>query len=75
MTTSTADLELAELKQRIANVLELYKGGKPLFSRSSLEDLDRQLAENKEHVRLEDYEGNSKGFSSLKPPYWCADRT
>lgn len=58
--------------KRTKQILRSFAAGAPLFPRSLLEDLNRQLALGKNHVYINDFDNNRHEYS-LKAPAWCRD--
>ncbi|RAL11878.1 SRR1 family protein [Aspergillus homomorphus CBS 101889] len=57
---------------RLEHVVRLYNAGKPLFPRALLEDLDRQIEEGRDEIRIQDLDGVSSTYS-LTVPALCLD--
>lgn len=64
--------EAVDSKQAVERILASYAAGTPLFPRSLLEDLDRQLALNEDYVHIRDLDNVPQEYS-LKIPHWCID--
>jgi hypothetical protein len=61
------EAEMTKGSQRIEHILKSYAAGEPLFSRSLLEDLDRQLSLGKDCVHINDFDNIPQEYS-LKAP-------
>ncbi|PYH87873.1 hypothetical protein BO71DRAFT_392653 [Aspergillus ellipticus CBS 707.79] len=61
-----------KIRERLEHVVRLYNAGKPLFPRTLLEDLNRQIEEGKEEVRIEDLDDVPSTYS-LGVPALCSD--
>jgi hypothetical protein len=64
-------IQIEKAKLRTQKVVESYVAGKPLYSRTILEDLDHQISLNPSSVSIRDYHDNLKEYS-LKVPHWAS---
>ncbi|RAH48862.1 SRR1 family protein [Aspergillus brunneoviolaceus CBS 621.78] len=58
--------------KRLEHVVRLYNAGKPLFPRALLEDLDRQIEEGREEIRIKDFDDVVSTYSRSVPAV-CLD--
>ncbi|PYH43657.1 SRR1 family protein [Aspergillus saccharolyticus JOP 1030-1] len=58
--------------RRLEHVVRLYNAGKPLFPRALLEDLDRQIEEGREEIRIKDFDDVVSTYSRSVPAV-CLD--
>ncbi|RFU24346.1 hypothetical protein B7463_g11992, partial [Scytalidium lignicola] len=72
LVTEFYEVDIAQATSRIKYILETYAAGKQLFPRDLLQDLDRQISENKEHVYIKNFDGEAIKYS-LKVPDWFSD--
>jgi hypothetical protein len=59
--------ETYDVTSGVEFIVKAYAAGQPLFPRSLLEKLDRQLSEGQETVYIEDLEGKSQGYPIKVP--------
>ncbi|KAI9376436.1 hypothetical protein BJX61DRAFT_530850 [Aspergillus egyptiacus] len=63
---------LSQIHVKLEHLAALYNSGKKLFPRHLLEDLDSQIDQGKDEVRIDDLDDIPHTYS-LKVPAWCAD--
>ncbi|PYH29373.1 SRR1 family protein [Aspergillus neoniger CBS 115656] len=64
---------LAKAKANVQRIMQLYRSGKPLFTRTLLKDLHEQIIQGKDEVKIPTWNGEAKTYS-LEVPKDLAER-